>query len=416
MRRRAPPRRSGPAPRAVRPHRQPRTATARAPRRAPGRAPARGGRSPRRCGSARDRSCPHLPAGHPQEACHPRPRSASSVVVTMAWSKRATASSSRPRRSASSSPVTSSSSSSGCSPRSAVSRSASARISASSARRCSPCDPYRRRSRSDSSSSTSSRCGPAPVAARSMSRRRRSRSTPASAPASAFDSRRSGSSPGTPPSCSSRAANAGASRAHRRSRAAISSAPAFGHVVPAHERLLGAAPGAHPAQQVVALGERPRVVGRDLGQRRPQPRQHAVEVRAPQRRPGLHDPQPVGCEDQHREPPQQPLHRPLGGAVDHHPLGLARPVADLHDVAAARAELGVDLDAGEVGAERDHLGLGGRARRVAERAEVDHLDQRRLAGAVGADDAHQAGRRARPPGARSSGSRCHGRRPRARRR
>ena len=149
-----PARRGGRRPR----RRRPATAPARRRRRVRhGRAPADDGIGPDPLEIAQR---PHPPSATRTSAVARPPRSASSVDVRIAWSKRPTASSRSPRRSASNSPVTSSSSSSGCSPRSSASRSASARISAEQRPPLLALRSVPAQVRPASRSSTSSRCGP----------------------------------------------------------------------------------------------------------------------------------------------------------------------------------------------------------------------------------------------------------------
>src|SRR5262249_37073639 len=73
---------------------------------------------------------------------------------------------------------------------------------------------------------------------------------------------------------------------------------------------------------------------------------------------------------------------------------LARPVAN-GDRPLSLADDSPRLDARQLGTEAHHLRLRGRAWRVPQTAEVDHLDQRGLARTVGPDHAHQPSRRSR---------------------
>ncbi len=309
------------------------------------------------------------------------------VVVRIVCPGARSASSSRARRSRSSSDATSSSSSSGRSPRASVSVSASASTSARSALRCSPCEPKARTSRA-SANAMSSSCGPGageraldvaaaaaaqglaqPLgvdgAVRPVGEGRRGRAAAERLEARAEGRLEQVDEPG---------ADVGERRAGRRHG-----------VVPGIERTRLRNARAHAAQQVVALRERAREVAARSAGSRPAARGRAVEVGAARRRRALDDREPVGGEDEDREAGRQRIERGRARAVDRHPLRLARPEAD-GDLGLAPLDDGRDLDARELLALGDEPALVGRARRPAEAAEVHRLEQRRLAGAVRADD------------------------------
>ena len=208
------------------------------------------------------------PAGHPHERAGPPAQVGLVGRVRIAWSKRPTASSRRPRRSASNSPVTSSSSSSGCSPRSAASRSASARISAEQrppllALRSEPAQVAAGLAQLDVVEVRPARRS----TPRSMSRRRpiAQRRRQARRPRCSHAAE-AAPLPASPPSSRAAAPRAGAtSREQSRSRAAdeLGAGPARA-TRPSARAPPAAAACAQPAQEVVSLGERARVRGRDV--------------------------------------------------------------------------------------------------------------------------------------------------------
>ena len=135
------------------------------------------------------------------------------------------------------------------------------------------------------------------------------------------------------------------------------------------------------SQGGVALADRGGVVDRHVRAGRIEPAERAVDVRAAGGRPALDDDEAVGGEDERGELAPQLLGGAEHGAVEAGPLGLGRAEGDgdghRHRPAAAR-----QLDAAGGRALADQLHVGARAGREALRADVQRLEEVRLAGAV----------------------------------
>ena len=264
-----------------------------------------------------------------------------------------------------------------------ASRSASSR--ASSARRCSPCDPYARSSRPARRNATSSRCGPWPLKPRSRSdvhalgelrgelggvrglRTRPVAQLGALAQAQRLRERR----------------EARCQQIDDRCAIVAQRDPVTGELgVPRAQRVARRAAAADRRQQRVALGQRAAVGASRRAAGGPARSDDLVDVRAAQRRRALDELQAVGHEDA-----DERAHLDVDEALDEDAVGLqalrlARAEADRQLVRAALAVAQVDLDACGGGVEADDLALVGGAARAAGAAEVQRLEQVRLAGAV----------------------------------
>ena len=143
------------------------------------------------------------------------------------------------------------------------------------------------------------------------------------------------------------------------------------------------------AERGVALRERGAVRGRQARARRQQAAQRAVDVRAAYGGAALDDREPVGREDERRDLRPQLLGRAQRRAV--HGCALRRTGAerDLELDRDRRRAPTAQRHPGGALAEADQLRVGARARREALRADVQRLEQVRLAGAVRPDDEHE---------------------------
>ena len=166
----------------------------------------------------------------------------------------------------------------------------------------------------------------------------------------------------------------------------------------------GAKPGDDAAQRRVSLPDRGRVLGRQrrtAGSSRPS---DAVEVRAARGGPALDDRQPVGREDERRHLGAELLGRAQRRAVQLRPL--ASPRRSVTSSSSGRPPLSPrERDPRAVGAEADELRVRPRPRREALRADVQRLEQVRLARRRSGRPRARGPARARARAARTSGSR-----------
>ena len=147
-------------------------------------------------------------------------------------------------------------------------------------------------------------------------------------------------------------------------------------------------PGAQPREQGVALGERLRVRAARRRARRPQRGDEGVEVRAAQRGRALHELEAVGQEDAHKRAHRRVEQALDRRAVDLQALGLPRREADAQLVLAV-AVAPADLHARGARVEAHDLALVRRPARAPGAAEVQGLEEVRLARAVRAVDDRQ---------------------------
>jgi hypothetical protein len=148
---------------------------------------------------------------------------------------------------------------------------------------------------------------------------------------------------------------------------------------------VGAGAGAQAPQQLVALLESARVGPGDARVARPRAGDGAVEIAPAERRRSLHDGQALGREDEDRGVLGERVEGCVRRAVDGRALRRARLEAD-GPIRLDSAQGSAQLDAGDVRADAHHARIVRGARRPRERAEVDGLEQARLAGAVAPHD------------------------------
>jgi hypothetical protein len=126
------------------------------------------------------------------------------------------------------------------------------------------------------------------------------------------------------------------------------------------------------------------VLGRHAGPGGKKPSECAVEVRPSRSRPSLDHDEAVGRENERRDLGAKLLGRAERSAVQPRLLRVAGPQGDLDLQLRARARTR-QLDPRGLRAEPDELGVVATTRRKALRADVQRLEQVRLAGAVPAD-------------------------------
>jgi hypothetical protein len=160
--------------------------------------------------------------------------------------------------------------------------------------------------------------------------------------------------------------------------------------IPRHERIAARVPGSHAAEERVALRQRLRVPPAGRRPRRPHRGDDLVEVRATQRWRALDELEAVGQEHTDQRARRVLAQRVGRHAVHPDALGLPRLKADAQ-VMHAVATLDLDLNASCALVEANDLALVARAARPPRAAEVERLQQVRLAGAVAPVDDRQAG-------------------------
>ena len=287
-------------------------------------------------------------------------------------------------------------------PRRSSSSSASPSSSASTARRCSPCEPKRAQVAVAPRARRGRRgAGRAPVVPRSRSRSSRALEL--------LDARRLALVAQLGSRQAELAGPLGEARLQRGDRL-VPAGDELGAerahlLVPGRERLARGDALRDPPQRGVPLPDRGAVLGREAGPARREPAEHAVEVRPARRGAALDDHQPVGREDERRHLAAQLLGRAQPRAVQRRPLAARRARASPRARAATPPRDAAQRDPRRVAPEADQLRVGARPRREALRADVQRLEQVRLAGAVRPDHEHEPRLAARGRAARTSGSR-----------
>jgi hypothetical protein len=131
-------------------------------------------------------------------------------------------------------------------------------------------------------------------------------------------------------------------------------------------------------------------VSPSAGPRREETAERAVEVRAACGRAAFHHHEPVGREDERRDLCAQLLGRAERGAVHARLLCISRAQGHL-DLEPPGAQSACQLDPGGLGPEADELRVVAAPRREALRADVQRLEQVRLARPVLTDGEHEPG-------------------------
>ena len=187
------------------------------------------------------------------------------------------------------------------------------------------------------------------------------------------------------PSSPAAAAKGASSSASVSARTSTSAAPGRR---PAPSR--GRSRPGRPLESRVSLRERGRVVRRHRRAGREEAAQGPVEVRPAGGRAALDDREPVGREDERRGLAAELLGRAEPRTVHLRPLALDRRTAQTPIRSGAAPRVPSSRIRAALLAEADQLGVGARPRREALRADVQRLEQVRLAGAVRADRQHEA--------------------------
>ena len=160
---------------------------------------------------------------------------------------------------------------------------------------------------------------------------------------------------------------------------------------PRGDRVAGRIAAGRAPQRRVALRHRRGVLGRQRRACRGEPAEHPVEVRAAHGGAALDHREPVGREDERRRPRCAAARRPAGRRRSR----FARFPSPTSNVTSSCKALSPRRPCSAIRAgafaEADELRVGACPRREALRADVQRLEQVRLAGAVRADDEHEAG-------------------------
>jgi len=160
---------------------------------------------------------------------------------------------------------------------------------------------------------------------------------------------------------------------------------------PRRHNLTGREAELHPPEPCVTLGKCRCVVLGKAAASRKEPRERTIEVGAPYCRASLDDGEPVRREDERRELAAQGLRRGEPCPVELGDLAGAGRKLHAHAVADAGARE-VQLHGGRLLAVADQPCVASRSRREALRADMDGLEEARLAGAVLARHEHDPGR------------------------
>ena len=155
---------------------------------------------------------------------------------------------------------------------------------------------------------------------------------------------------------------------------------------PGREHVRPGEPQRDAAKGRVALPDRGGVVDREVRAGRVEPAERAVDVGPPGGRAPLDDDEPVGGEDERRELAAELLRRAERGAVETRPLAARSALRTTETVTGTAPLRPASSIAGGRRAVPDQLRVRARARREALRADVERLEQVRLAGAVRAGD------------------------------
>jgi hypothetical protein len=145
-----------------------------------------------------------------------------------------------------------------------------------------------------------------------------------------------------------------------------------------------------PAQRRVALRDGSAVLGRKRGARGRKPPDDSIEIRSPSRGWALDHHQAIGSEDKRRHLGAQLLGGPQPCTVQQRTFALAEPERDLELDRRPRS-IAADDDATRAFSKADKIRVAARALREPLRADVERLEQVRLASTVRADDQNEPG-------------------------